>query len=77
MATNVCTCMVTASVELVVDSAPLRPARPAADQVVFPRANQRLLIRLTYHRTLSASDSKKRWALVTSGTTLATSLSAG
>jgi hypothetical protein len=36
------------TIELVVESAPLRPPRHAADKVIFPRANQRLLIRVSY-----------------------------
>jgi hypothetical protein len=37
------------TVELVVDSVPLRPPRHDADKVIFPRANQRLLVRISYH----------------------------
>jgi hypothetical protein len=37
-----------ATVEIIVDSAPLRPPRHAVDKIVSPRANQRLLIRVGY-----------------------------
>lgn len=37
------------TIEIVVDSAPLRPPRHDADKVIFARANQRLLVRVAYH----------------------------